>query len=760
MKVTKKIRLTTLTVLMLVVIISLANPAMAAASPKEYTLNDDFDEGALVGLEHNTVEDQLQLTEEATTFPFMWIANAGEDTISKWDTNANKELARYNTWFGSPASHDAWSGPSPSRTCVDVEGNCYVANRHFDNRPADVIKILLGDYVDRNGNGKLDTSTDSDNNGVITPDEMLPMNDTNNNGKIDDNEIQDERIAWAVSVGPDNGLGRSLAIDTEGNVWLGLYNEQAYYKLSGVDGSILEGPISVSPNTPYGAAIDKHGILWGSSLNYNLLKLDTKTKETRVYDHSSYGSDYGIALGYDDNNNTHVYQAEDAYGNTFIEFNSSSETFSTPAVLKFPCLGIATDSKGNIFASNYYTGEVTKFAPDGSVIWSAGAQVNSEARGTVVDSNDDVWIIHREASKLSKFSGSDGAPLGVFNTGLYPYTYSDATGLSLRNSIGAFGTWTVDFDSEEESMPWGTVSWNASEPAGTSVTVEVKSSNDGNTWSSWETAVNGAPLGSTPDGRYLQIRTTLQITSGEISPVLYDLSVEAEKPANLQPEANAGDDQTVEQENSTGASVTLDGSASTDDGPLEQLTYTWTWDGGSAEGVSPVVILPPGTTTVTLTVSDGEMSDTDTVNITVQDTTKPEITISGKPVVLWPPNHKYQTVSISDLGISVVDACDPDVNISDIVITSVSSDEPEDAPGKGDGDTVKDIVIKSSQTVDLRAERQGDGNGRVYTINFEVADKYGNIAEGACKILVPHDQGEEDAVIDDGADAGYIVSSQ
>jgi streptogramin lyase len=405
MEVTKKIRFITPAILTLLVILSLTGSAMADTS-KTYTLDDDFDEGTFVGVEHSTVKDQLQLTKEATTFPFMWIANAGEDTISKWDTNKNKELARYNTWFGSPASHDAWSGPSPSRTCVDVEGNCYVANRHFDYRPADVIKILLDDYVDRNGNGKLDTSTDSDNSGVITPDEMLPMTDTNNNGKIDDSEIKDERIAWAVSVGPENGLGRALAIDTEGNVWLGLYNEQAYYKLSSVDGSVLEGPISVSPNTPYGAAIDKHGILWGSSLSYNLLKLDTKTKDVSVYDHSNYGYDYGIALGYDDNNNTHVYQAG-AEGNTYIEFNSVTETFSTPAQIQYPCYGIATDSKGNILASNLNTGEVTKFAPDGSVIWSAGAQVNSEARGTVVDSNDDVWVIHREASKLSNFSGSD-----------------------------------------------------------------------------------------------------------------------------------------------------------------------------------------------------------------------------------------------------------------------------------------------------------------------------------------------------------------
>jgi hypothetical protein len=491
-------------------------PATALVSSRTYTLDADFDEGTLVGVEHETVHDQLQLNNTTTTYPIMWIANAGEDSLSKWDTNTNTELARYHTWFGALGNHGAWTGAAPSRTCVDIDGNCYVANRHFDGKPADVIKILADDWIDRNGNGVMDTSYDANNDGTITPDEMLPMTDTNNNGVIDDDEIQDERIAWAVSVGPDDGLGRALAIDMNGNVWLGLYATKDYYKLSSVDGSILSGPIDVSPNTPYGALVDKHGILWGASLSTTLLELNTNSDTlVAVHDHSNCGRDYGIALGYDAGDNAQVYQASIS-GHTYIEYDSGAGTFSTPAASQYYCLGIATDSSGNILASNGDTGGVTKFAPDGSVIWSAPAQVSSEARGTVVDSNDNVWVIHREVSKLSKFSGTNGAPLGVFDTGLYPYTYSDATGLSFRSAIGLFGTWTVDFDSEVADMEWGTVSWNSYEPDGTSVTVKVR-----------RTVTNGVALSTTPDGRYLQIVTTLQITSGDVSPILYDLTVEA-----------------------------------------------------------------------------------------------------------------------------------------------------------------------------------------------------------------------------------------
>ncbi|AAM03700.1 TPA: VWA domain-containing protein [Methanosarcina acetivorans] len=227
---------------------------------------------------------------------------------------------------------------------------------------------------------------------------------------------------------------------------------------------------------------------------------------------------------------------------------------------------------------------------------------------------------------------------------------------------------------------------------------------------------------------------------------------------NGAPVADAGEDQVVEQANWAGTSVTLDGSGSTDDGLVSPLTYTWTWDGESASGVSPTVSLPLGTTTITLEVFDGQLSDTDTVEITVQDTTLPEITASGEPIIFWAPNHKYETVSISDCVESVTDICDVDVGVDDIIITSVSSDEPEDSPDKGDGATLEDIVIVDPQTVDLRAERQGDGNGRVYTINYEVTDASGNTATGSCQVWVPHDQDEGTTAVDDGAAAGYTVN--
>jgi streptogramin lyase len=231
------------------------------------------------------------------------------------------------------------------------------------------------------------------------------MTDLNNNNRIDPNEIVDERVAWAVSIGQSDGLGRSLAIDLEGNIWLGLYNDYEYYKLSPVDGSILGGPYYVG-SSPYGALVDRYGYLWGSTLSGTLLKLNTHN--TTDYHNYYVPSTYGIALGYDSLGNTLVYPG----GNSpYVIFNSSTGSYSYPPNQLFYSLGIATDSKGNICTGSSSDGSMAKFAPDGTVLWYVPGQVYSEVRGVAVDSEDNVWAIHRDMSKLCKYNGTTGAAM-------------------------------------------------------------------------------------------------------------------------------------------------------------------------------------------------------------------------------------------------------------------------------------------------------------------------------------------------------------
>jgi hypothetical protein len=124
----------------------------------------------------------------------------------------------------------------------------------------------------------------------------------------------------------------------------------------------------------------------------------------------------------------------------------------------------------------------------------------------------------------------------------------------------------------------------------------------------------------------------------------------------------------------------------------------------------------------------------------------------GRTVVLLPANHERRTFSIADLVSRVTDSCDATLGLADAVITRVTSDEPEDARGRhggGDGHTEDDIVIAAGcQSTKLRMERQGGGNGRVYTIALAVRDSAGNPSTATVQVMVPAD-GSVSAV-DDG----------
>ena len=112
---------------------------------------------------------------------------------------------------------------------------------------------------------------------------------------------------------------------------------------------------------------------------------------------------------------------------------------------------------------------------------------------------------------------------------------------------------------------------------------------------------------------------------------------------NDPPVANAGPDQVVEATSAAGAPVILDGTASYDvDG--DAVTYIWTGCFGSATGPTPTVSvsLSPPPCDATLTVSDGSLQGTDSVQVTVQDTTGPT----------RPPNLKATPVSPSQINLT------------------------------------------------------------------------------------------------------------
>jgi len=130
--------------------------------------------------------------------------------------------------------------------------------------------------------------------------------------------------------------------------------------------------------------------------------------------------------------------------------------------------------------------------------------------------------------------------------------------------------------------------------------------------------------------------------------------------------------------------------------------------------------------------------------LTIVDTSVPTITLNGNTISLWPVNKSYRTVNVADLVASASDGCDTSVNLNSVVISKVTSDEGTSASG--------DILIAADcKSVQLRQDRNGNGDGRVYTITFRVSDSAGNSTTTTAKVTVPHDQGSGSVAVDSGA---------
>jgi len=226
----------------------------------------------------------------------------------------------------------------------------------------------------------------------------------------------------------------------------------------------------------------------------------------------------------------------------------------------------------------------------------------------------------------------------------------------------------------------------------------------------------------------------------------------------------------VECTSPAGASVLLDGSGSTDPSSTPGtndgiVRFEWVEDLGLPDetlldtGETVSVVLPLGAHAITLRVTDAlGQTAVDTLLVTVQDTTAPDLAVVLSPGILWPPNHRMIEMTAS---LGATDLCGTPA----VALASVTSNEPDDAAGDGDGDTTDDIQGTQLGTPDdrfqLRAERRDDGTGRFYAARYVATDSAGNTTTITRYVLVPHDRGGKvDPIELSVADspAGTIVS--
>ena len=104
--------------------------------------------------------------------------------------------------------------------------------------------------------------------------------------------------------------------------------------------------------------------------------------------------------------------------------------------------------------------------------------------------------------------------------------------------------------------------------------------------------------------------------------------------------------------------------------------------------------------------------------------------VTATPSLLWPPNHKYRTVTMT-----AVDSGGAPLTVDILVAVSSEADA-----GLGPDDVPIDIVITGPATVRLRAERFAL-EGRTYTITAYVTSASGQTQLVTATVLVPHDLG-------------------
>jgi DNA/RNA endonuclease G (NUC1) len=351
----------------------------------------------------------------------------------------------------------------------------------------------------------------------------------------------------------------------------------------------------------------------------------------------------------------------------------------------------------------------------------------------------------------ANYNGTDSFTFNVTDTG-------DGASAALTSSEA---TVSINITAVNDAPTAGSQSVTTDEDSSKSITLagsDIETPAGGLSYTVTSVPVHGVLTGTAPNLTYVPeanyygpdsfqftVTDTGEGSSGALTSAPATVSITV-NPVNDAPVAEAGANQVVECSHV----VTLSGSAFDQEG--DALTFEWL-EGTNSLGTGATLntTLGAGTHTITLKVTDTSgASGTDTMSVNIIDTTLPTITSNGQTISLWPVNKQYTAVSVANLVAGASDACDTSVTLNSVRITKVTSDEGSASSG--------DVVIAGDcKSVRLRADRDGNGDGRVYTITFSVRDAAGNTSTLTRQVVVPHDQGSGNYANDSGV--AYTVTS-
>ena len=404
---------------------------------EQFTLDDE--NSSAVAEDENGF---LTLDKEEVSLAFIWVANSGEQTISKLDTITGKETGRY-----------AVCG-NPSRTSVDLYGDVWAGCR-ADGGVAK-IHVYEKNCVDKNQDGAIQTSKDTNGDGKISGGEILAK------GK-------DECVRFIAY--PGGSCQRAVGVDKENYAWVGEWNGQVLRRLHPDDGHVVQS-INIGCS-PYGLVIDGDGIIWVSGRGCSqLVRVDPKTNQVNKYS-SNLGclQPYGINL----DSKGRVWIGNCCCWHVGYRFDPSNNTWAAAGMHARP-RGVAGHQNGFVYIANDQSHQVAVVNADTaqtvSYINLGGGRFPI---GMAVDFDGYVWAVNNSSSSATKIDPSNNSIVLEHSTGSNPYTYSDMTGYSLHTYTAPQGYYQhVVPGANSGNTKWTVLQVNANTPGEAYVKVRLR----------------------------------------------------------------------------------------------------------------------------------------------------------------------------------------------------------------------------------------------------------------------------------------------
>ena len=559
----------------------------AAAQSRTFTNDGDFDAGTLNNVRHNPVSHQLILDRTAVSKTrLVWVSNttpgggvAGTPLSPGWivrinttiGPNLGKQTARFDsvlTSINGQPTGAATSGNNPGRVAVDPNGDVWIVNRaYYDGDKQGSLSKFSGNLshcIDRNNNGVIDTSSDTNGDGIIDPYKTPALGTPA--AQVEYHAQSDECILTTIPIGAVGDIPRAVAVDRAGKIWVATWRGHRLYRFNPNEPVALEASrlftSAGSPSVPYtasfySAATADDYIYLTSNTNWENTPGTGRVIRVNINDINqadsvvcgAAGQTCGAVYGIVAIPGTHKawaggYAGQGVYK---VDFDASPPT-CTCVTLPSTITAVTYDLNGKVWASGYSSGNVYRINPTTNAVEATCATGGGSPHGLSVDFDGFIWSVQDSPNHLVRFDpvatanncgrvafpidrGALAVPPGASAYNYLPYLYSDFTGVQIDRQAPYtyLGNWDGAHDGGASNIPWSKVSWNA-EPQGavpgqTTLTVSVRAANTVAALgqAAYQTVTNGGALTGVV-GRHVQVRTDLK-GPGWLTPVLSDITV-------------------------------------------------------------------------------------------------------------------------------------------------------------------------------------------------------------------------------------------